>query len=124
VLSFAVSYALRLNDSGEEILGEGIDVYIAGLCNQSIVSHVYSKYAGDLATAASTSMSWQPTASSDWRIETVALSDPSLVGQSVTVLFTATGNKGNNMFLDNIQIAPSSTSVASQLEGWATELLH
>src|SRR5690606_5498985 len=82
-IHFDVSYAQR---SAGSSAGEGLQVFIYGQCDDTIAVQVYSKFDSNLATAPATSSSWVPSSPSDWRSEFVSSVDPSIIGQSVSVV--------------------------------------
>lgn len=69
-------------------------------------SSVYNKSGTTLKTLPASTTTFTPSASTDWRHETVALT--SYAGQSnVLVRFKATSAYGNNLYVDNVNVALS-----------------
>ncbi len=95
VLEFNLAHA-RYNSSEDQL-----EVLVSVDCGL-IWTSVYNKLGAALATAASTTSNFNPTAS-QWRKESINLD--SYVGQSeIIVMFKTTSNYGNNVFIDDINV--------------------
>ena len=96
-LSFDVAYAPYLNRS------DGLEVYVLLNCSSDITqnSKVYDKQGSSLATAPSTTLSFNPSDATQWRKEIIDLRD--FIGQSsVQLAFVGINDNGNNLYLDNV----------------------
>lgn len=95
-MSFVVAYAQYQTENDQ------LDVQVSTNCGTTWTS-LYTKSGATLATAAATTSSFVPTAT-QWRTELVDFA--SVAGQAnVLVRFKATSAYGNNLFIDNINLA-------------------
>lgn len=94
-LEFDVAYAQYNSSSNDKL-----DVRISTDCGESWTS-VYNQAGSALSTAAPVTSVFYPQPT-EWRTELVSLD--AYIGQEVMVLFTATSNFGNNLYIDNIKI--------------------
>ena len=95
-LKFDVAHAMYSNS-----YIDGLRVEVSSDCGQSY-TQVYFKEGSTLATAPSTTSSWEPSSPSDWRNETVDLT--AFVGGMAKVRFVSITGYGNSLYIDNIQI--------------------
>jgi PKD repeat protein len=70
-------------------------------CGQTF-NPVYFKAGAVLATGANATQSWQPTAATDWRNDTVDLT--TYLGNNVVLRFVNICGYGNNLYVDNINV--------------------
>lgn len=68
-------------------------------------TQVYSKSGATLATAGSSTDDYTTPVTADWRTETINLNS-TFTGGSIIVQFENRNDYGNNIFIDNINIAP------------------
>ena len=99
-LEFDVAYAQYSNSSNDKL-----NVKVSVDCGISWTS-VYNKGGSPLSTASPSNSIFYPEAW-EWRTDTVNLD--AYLGQEILLLFTATSNFGNNLYLDNIKINHVST---------------
>ncbi len=97
-LTFDVAYAL---DGTNSSATDGLQVLVSTDCGGTFTS-VYSKSGATLATTASVSGSFTPTAA-QWRSETINLT-PYVGNGSVWIAFRNIGAYGNRLFVDNINV--------------------
>lgn len=96
-LSFAHSYA-QVNTNNDQL-----SVYVSTDCGSSWNGPIYAKSGNNLATAADDTMNFIPVGQSEWIIDTV---DLSLIAsqQNIRFGFKMESDKGNNIYLDDINI--------------------
>ena len=100
VLTFDVAYAQYTNQNDK------LEVMVSTDCGATW-QNVYSKQGANLSTAPSHSTSPFVPSPTQWRTETVNL--PSLANQPNAILkFVATSDFGNNLYIDNVNIAQPS----------------
>lgn len=83
---------------------DNLSVLISTNCGSTFTS-VYSKTGAALATAGSLAANYVTPIQSDWRTERIGLGGAQLAGGQILVAFRNTNGWGNNIFLDNINIA-------------------
>lgn len=71
-------------------------------CSNQPIATIYEKALNDLATVPTQASLFTPTDCSQWRTETIDLSD--YAGQSFDLVFENSSAGGNQLFLDNIMI--------------------
>ncbi len=99
--TFRVAYRQRTSSDADRLR-----IFVSTNCGQTW-SQRYSKSGATLATGAvNTSSTYAPTAS-EWRIETVSISNV-LTQQNVRVKFTFESGGGNNIYIDDINITGTS----------------
>ena len=104
-LSFDVAYRGYTAATPEN---DKLEVFVSTNCGTTWTS-VYNKQGTTLSTGATQTSAFTPATASDWRNENVSLS--AYTGQSeVFIKFVGTSNYGNNLYIDNINVA-SATSV-------------
>jgi hypothetical protein len=91
---------------------DSLNVWISSDCG-STWTRIYNKGGSSLATVTGTqSTVFTPTANAQWRRDSVSLS--SYAGlNSVYLRFESVSGYGNNVYLDNINVASTSTSVST-----------
>jgi PKD repeat protein len=82
-------------------LSDDLRVDLSTDCGQTF-SPVYFKGGTTLATGANSTQSWQPTAATDWRNDTVDLT--AYLGNNVVLRFVNICGYGNNVYVDNINV--------------------
>ncbi len=98
-LTFDLAYAQRNANTADQL-----DVLVSDNCGISW-SNLYSKNGATLATTAPTSFAYTPDSSdpNHWRTDVVDLS--TLSQPDVLIKFVTTSDNGNNLYLDNINLA-------------------
>lgn len=86
-------------------------IYISTDCGATYGSALYTKIGAQLATNGSLTTTFTPSVTADWDIDTVDLS--AYVGQNVLIKFEVSNKYGNNLYLDDINIASTVAAVAS-----------
>ena len=116
-LYFDVSYAPRTGTS------ERLRVMVLKSCDVYSGVVVYNKAGEALKTADATANAWVPTQDSHWRREIIDLSAYANKGP-IQVVFLASDNGGNHLYLDNISIGDNQapTNLTWDLSGNATSL--
>jgi len=90
-------------------------------CGQTF-SQVYLKSGTALANGANSTQDWEPTVAGDWRNDTIDLS--AFLGGNVTVRFVNICGYGNNVYLDNINLAAESWANVNELnEGFEVNIM-
>jgi hypothetical protein len=79
-------------------------VLVSNDCGVTFTS-VYSKSGSTLATAGSSEDNYLTPLSTDWRTERISVA-PALLGTTTIVRFENLSDWGNNVFIDNVNIAP------------------
>lgn len=92
-LFFDVAYARRNNSRWDELRINIID-------QDGEITNVYNKGNSVLATHSNVGFPFEPDGCQDWRTEEVKLDD--WIGQNIIVEFESIGDRGNNLYLDNI----------------------
>jgi len=92
---FDVSY------SSDTLPGESLRILASDDSGLTYKYILYEK-AGDEIAVSSTQTSWTPDADSDWVNEFIDLSD--FAGNKIRLAFEVTGNRSNNLFIDNIEL--------------------
>ncbi|MBN8702228.1 MAG: T9SS type A sorting domain-containing protein [Bacteroidetes bacterium] len=105
-ITFDVAYAQRGTKK------DSLLIYVSSDCS-NIWQKVYAKGGSSLKTAPATNLSFKPT-SSQWRKETINLAAYSGAA-NIKVRIVSVGNKGNNIYVDNIKLTyiPTTVPVAS-----------
>lgn len=85
-----------------------LEVFVSSDCGTTWTS-VYSKQGATLSTGAAQTAGFTPASASDWRNETVDLSAYASATK-LHVKFKATSQYGNNLYVDNINIAAASVN--------------
>ncbi len=101
VLKFDRSYAAT---SG---YNDRLRVLVSTGCDYSNTVEIFNKAGTALATAPNSSSAFTPTGSSQWKTETIPLTQ-FLVQPNVRIAFVATNDFGNNLYLDNARIITDS----------------
>ncbi len=83
-----------------------LSVLISSDCGATFTT-VYKKWGAELATADTSTLAYLTPANSDWRTDKVSISGNLLSSGNIIVAFRNTNRFGNNIFLDNINIAKS-----------------
>jgi hypothetical protein len=96
-LTFHVAYA-RYNNTTSEALR----VYVSTDCGETYSTALFNKSGATLATVSNTTTDWRPTASGNWRSESVNLN--AYAGEKIIVRFESVNDYGNNMYIDNIAV--------------------
>lgn len=105
ILNFDVAYAFYTSTQGD--LYDDLYVYASTNCGASW-TEVYHKAGEELSTAPASGSAFTPTAA-QWRTETVDMS--AFAGQGVLVKFTGVSSYGNNLYVDNVNLAGSNSCV-------------
>src|SRR3989338_3675053 len=90
-----------------------LDVFVSSDCGATWTS-VYSKQGSTLATGAAQTAAFTPASSSDWRNETLSLTSYASASK-LHIKFTATSAYGNNLYVDNINIAAAGVNELNQV---------
>lgn len=93
-LTFDVAYAQA---------SDRLQVFVSTDCGVTYNAvAIYDKTGAPLATVAASASQWFPSASGNWRNETVDLS--AYVGNSIRLKFVGTNASGNSIFVDNVNV--------------------
>jgi hypothetical protein len=111
-LSFDVAYRGYTAATPEN---DKLEVFVSINCGTSWTS-VYNKQGATLSTGATQTASFTPASAADYRNENVSLA--AYTGQSeVFIKFVGTSNYGNNMYIDNINIASATSLSENEILG-------
>ncbi len=109
-LTFDVAYRGYTSANPEN---DKLQVFVSSNCGATWTS-VYNKQGSTLSTGPTQTSAFTPSAATDWRNETVSLA--SVAGQSeVFIKYVGTSNYGNNMYIDNINIANAANIEENEL---------
>lgn len=97
-LSFKVAYKYFNNPS----FYDNLKVLIIDDCDRNAGDEVYSKTGTVLATGL-LNTSFTPSASADWRTETINLNG--YIGKLILISFQANNSNGNNLFIDDVSVS-------------------
>jgi len=110
-LTFRLAASQRTDTSRHDVL----KVYYSFNCGKSWVLR-YTRSGAYLATVPPHSSAYTPSGSSDWRLESVSV--PIFAGQpNVRVKFQATSGRGNNVYIDDINLNGNLASYIGPNEG-------
>ncbi len=102
VLNFDYAYAPCPTGVGNNVYADKLEVMISTNCGQSWTS-VWSKTGSAMGTVPATTVSFVASAASQWTSAAIAI--PSLSNNpTALVIFRATNDYGNNLFIDNINL--------------------
>lgn len=114
-IRFDVSYVLSRPAGSTATLIDTLEVLLTKDCGKTFQS-VYKKWGATLQTTgtpgqpvtypAGDTLGHVPNAPSQWRSEYVDISSLVTAGNQFQVVFRNTGNQGNNILLDNIDLTP------------------
>ncbi len=90
-----------------------LEVFVSTDCGANWTS-VYSKQGTTLSTGAAQTAAFTPASSSDWRNETVSLASYANASK-LHIKFVATSAYGNNLYVDNINIAAAGVNELNQV---------
>ncbi len=111
-LSFDVAYRGYTAATPEN---DKLEVFVSTNCGTTWTS-VYNKQGTTLSTGATQTGAFTPASAADWRNETVSLA--AFTGQSeVFIKYVGTSNYGNNMYIDNINIASATSLSENEIVG-------
>lgn len=96
ILAFDVAHAYGPSEQ------DTLSVLVSGNCTQTFAPTSYKKWGTSLATVGMMTNIFSPTLTSQWRNDKVDLS--AYKGQKIFLRFRGVNNKGNNLFVDNINI--------------------
>ena len=81
-----------------------LSVLVSNDCGATFIN-VYKKWGPELATADTSTLAYVTPQNSDWRTDKITLKGSILSAGNIIVAFRNTNKFGNNIFLDNINIA-------------------
>lgn len=116
-LSTIPSPTLEFDVAYRQYQGENdkLEVFVSDDCGVTWTS-VYDKAGATLATLAASTTAFVPASASDWRTESVSLSNYAS-DTKVHIMFKATSAYGNRLFLDNINIADVTLVTENEVAG-------
>lgn len=113
-LMFDVSYARR------QVSEDGLHVVVSTDCGNTFDTEnpLYQKSGSRLATVTSaSSQAWFPVLESDWRTETINLSQ--YTGQkALRFAFVGINDNGNNIYIDNVRIVLRPQTTEEEVNGY------
>ena len=102
IMTFDVAHRRR-NAGGGGVSDDTLRIYISTDCGNTYIPTPYLKHGATLATGTNTFNPFIPNAANQWRNDTLDLT--TWIGQVVTLKFLNISNRGNNVYLDNINIS-------------------
>ena len=103
-LAFDWAYAQRTNASDDQL-----DIFLSDNCGTTW-TNVYSNHGSALATSAAITTAYTPSDISEWQTWTINLNGWNK--PNVLCKFVTTNNKGNNLYLDNINLTQDVTGIS------------
>ena len=100
LISFDVAYKYYPDTTNYDTLS----VLVSNDCGATFTT-VYKKWGPELATADTSTLPYITPVNSDWRTDKVSITGSLLSSGNIIVAFRNTNRFGNNIFLDNINIA-------------------
>lgn len=107
LLTFDVAYAQYQNENDQ------LDVSVSTDCGATW-TNVFSKAGSVLATVPAQTGAFTPASNNQWRNEVVTLPSAVANNESVLIKFTAQSDYGNMLYVDNINIAQSTTDIKTR----------
>lgn len=98
IMQFDLSYTAY-----DQNHADGLRIVLSDQCARQFDNIIYEKKGSELSTANQRIEGWQPLQTTDWRTETIDLSN--FVGTSVAIKFINVNGFGNNLYIDNIIIS-------------------
>lgn len=108
-LFFDLSYALRNNLSDE------LSIRVSTGCDTPF-DQTLATYTGSALSDISRTIPWEPDSPDDWQTKTIDLA-PVLGEEHVRFAFVVKNNKGNNLYLDNIELFLSDETSRVDVDG-------
>jgi hypothetical protein len=109
-LYFDLSYALR------NTVSDQLEVRVSTGCNAPFDLSL-ATYSGAELSDFSRAVPWQPDSPDDWKTKNIDLTDL-LDEEEVRFAFVVTNNKGNNLYLDNIELFLSGITNRVEVDGF------
>lgn len=107
-LTFDASYARRAGFS------ENLDIYLSRNCGSPF--ELIESFSASALTLRSSSTAWEPRSEDDWKRLQVNLT--SYTGEAnLRIAFVVTNGRGNNLYLDNIQLYLTEVPPTDDIEG-------
>ncbi len=103
-LYFRVAYAQK-----EASNTDSLNVFVSSNCGAGWGSPRFKASGKNLATVAPTTAPFKPSSASQWKLDSVSLT-PFASMKNVRIIFQFSNGLGNNIYLDNINIASSDIS--------------
>ncbi len=110
-LTFKRSYKYYTSTTAPTKYRDELKVYVSTDCGTTWGSALYFKKGVALATSGTSNATFSPAVEADWDIDTINLS--AYIGQSIKVKFELGNRWGNNLYIDDVNIASSAAAVAS-----------
>jgi PKD repeat protein len=110
-MTFKRAYKTYVSTTNPLNYRDELKVFISTDCGATWGSAVYFKKGAQLATNGTLNETFIPAAAADWDLDTVDLN--AYVGQTIKVKFEFVNRYGNNLYVDDININNTATSVAS-----------
>jgi len=114
IQAVAISFDLAHKFSGLANQSDTLSILVSADCGATYQT-IYKKWGTQLATAGTSTAPYLAPASGDWRTELVTVSGAPLASGQMIVVFRNTSRFGNNIFIDNINIEPTTASRNLQL---------
>lgn len=114
VLSFDISYAQRTQASADQL-----DVFLSDNCGATW-TNVYSNNGSAMATSAAVPNSYIPADLSEWTSVNLTLNNWNK--PNVICKFVTTSDKGNNLYLDNINLSQTEATGLSKVKSDALDV--
>lgn len=96
-LKWDLAYAYYSNT-----FSDALEIRVSTDCGTTFSNVIYSQSGSSLATAGQQTNNWSPNAASDWRTDSLDLSN--FLGQDISIAFVNINGYGNNIYIDNINV--------------------
>jgi PKD repeat protein len=116
VISFRISSARKTSTDNDQL-----KVLVSTDCGEKWVTK-YSKKGVSLANAGIVTTSFKPSNNSQWRVDSIINLSGYAGNPSVRFKFEFTGDGGNNLYIDNINLDNSTSISNPEVEGFNFEL--
>jgi PKD repeat protein len=110
-LTFKRAYKTYVSASNPQFYRDELKVYVSTDCGVTWGNAVYFKKGAQLASNGNLNTSFSPNVAADWASDIVDLS--AFVGQTVNVKFEFVNRYGNNLYIDDINIANTAAPTAT-----------
>lgn len=110
-LTFKRAYKNYVSATNPQFYRDELKVYISTDCATTWGAPVYFKKGAQLASNGSLNTTFTPSATADWVTDNIDLT--AYVGQSINIKFEFGSRYGNNLYIDDINVANTAAPVAS-----------
>lgn len=110
-MTFKRAYKYYIDGTNPAGYRDELRIYVSTDCGSTYGTALYYKKGIQLATNGTLNTTFTPAVTADWDIDTVNLT--AYIGQNILIKFEVSNKYGNNLYLDDINIANTAAAVAS-----------